>query len=511
MSRVLTNNVSLAFALESSVGVLPGSPTWFLTEPNSIGKFGAEVSSVARRPISKSRQRQKGTVTDLDSGVELEHDLTKTIFTDQIEAFVFAEAANANLSFRANAINGTGLVIAAASANQAGKLQFVSTGPKSLMYLQGYTNAANNGLKVLTADTAAAGTAIAFSGAVAETPATNSNARADLAGVRAATGDLAVTVSGTTGTLTSGNNGVTGSDRVDFTTLGLTVGQFIHIGGLAAGQQFSAGVAYVRVLTIAAQTLTFDKLVGTLVTDAGTGDTVDLLFGRFIRNVAVDAAADDNRYVERTYQFEAAFTDLGGVGTPKYEYAKGNFASELTFNVPLTDKASMSLKYVGTTSATPSTTRATNASTPVSPLLTTAFSTASDVANIGTDAITSTNTCFKSVTLTLKNNVSPEKCLGTLGASFMNAGIFEVDLEAQALFAESTILDSIRNNTTVTFNLIMENANGAIAVDLPAMTVTGGDREFPEDKSVLVNLKFTAFAHPTFNTSIGISLFPVTP
>lgn len=509
MSRVLTNNVSLAFALESSVGTLPGSPTWFLLEPNSIGRFGAEVTSVARRPISKNRQRAKGTVTDLDSGVEIEHDLTHTAFADLIEAFVFAEAKNADLSYLAPTVDSTGYVIPAASATEAAKIQWVSSGMKSLFYGQGFTNAANNGLKVLTADTASTGTALAFSGAVAETPPTN--ARVDLAGIRAATGDLAITVSGTTATLTSGNNSVTGADQINFTTLGLTAGQFIHIGGLAAGQQFSAGYGYARILTIAAATLTLDKVTGTLATDNGTSDTVDLLFGRFIRNVAVDAAADDNRYVERSYQFEAAYPDLDSVGTPEYEYAKGNFAHELTFNVPLTDKASMSMNFIGTTTAVPSTTRATNAASPISPLLTTAFSTASDIANIGTDAMATSVTCFKSVSLTLKNNVSPEKCLGTLGASFMNAGIFEVDLEAQALFADSAVIDAIRNNTTVTFNAIMKNANGAIAVDLPALTVSDGGREFPQDKSVLVNLKFMAFAHSTFNTSIGISLFPVVP
>lgn len=503
MSRVLTNNTTLAFAQEASVGVLPGSPTWFLLEPNTIGAFGAEVSAVARRPISKNRQRQKGTTVDLDSSVEFEHDLTGTVFSDLIEAFVFAEAKNADLSYLAPTVNGTGYVIPAASATEGAKIQFVSTGMKSLFFGQGFTNAANNGLKVITADTGTAGTAIAFSGAVAETPPTN--ARVDIAGVRAAAGDLAVTVSGTTGTLTSGNNGVGGADSINFTTLGLTAGQFIYLAG------FSAGVGYARILTIAATTITFDKLSGTLVTDPGTGDTVDLHYGRFVRNVAVDASADDNRYVERTYHFEAAFQDLGGVGTPKYEYAKGNFASEMTFNLPLADKAAMTLNFVGTTSATPSVTRATNAASPVSPLMTSPFSTASDIANMGTDVITSTNTCFKSMTLTINNNVSPEKCLGTLGATFMNAGIFEVDVEAQALFAESAMLDAIRNNTTVTLNFIVKNSNGAIAVDFPAMTLSDGGREFPQDQSVLVNLQFQAFAHPTFGTSIGVSFLPYIP
>ena len=511
MSRVLTNNTTLAYALESTVGVLPGSPTWFLTEPDTIGNFGAEVSSVSREPISQSRQRQKGTLVDVNSGVEFEHDLTHTIFAGFIESFSFAEAVNANLSFRALPVASGGYTIPAATASQAAKLQFVSTGPKSLVYGQGYVNAANNGLKVLTADTAAAGVLIAFAGAVVETPSAFANAQVDLAGIRAKIGDLAIVVTGTTATLTAGNNGVAGADRIDFTTLGLTAGQFIHVGGLTITEQFSAGVGYARILTISALTLTLDKVTGTLVTDPGTGDTVDLLFGRFVRNVATAANVDDNRYVERSYQFEATFQDLGGVGVPKYEYAKGNFANELSFNLPLSEKATLSFNFIGTTSSVPSVTRATNGSTPVSPLLTSPFSTATHIYNIGTDVMTSSNTCFQSLTITLNNQVSPEKCLGVLGASFLNTGVFLVNVEGQALFTDSAVLDAIRNNTTVTFNVIMKNENGSIALDFPAMTLGDGGREFPKNESVKVNLMYEAFSHPTFGTSIGVSFFPVTP
>ena len=65
MARVLTNTTALAYAIESSQGVLPGSPSWKSLEPNGINSFGAEITTVARSPISKNRQRRKGTVVDL--------------------------------------------------------------------------------------------------------------------------------------------------------------------------------------------------------------------------------------------------------------------------------------------------------------------------------------------------------------------------------------------------------------------------------------------------------------
>ena len=43
------------------------------------------------------------------------------------------------------------------------------------------------------------------------------------------------------------------------------------------------------------------------------------------------------------------------------------------------------------------------------------------------------------------------------------------------------------------------------------MTLGGGDKEFPVNESVLLNLTGQAFGDTTLGTSIGISLFPIVP
>ena len=75
MPRVNTNNVAVAYTIESALGVCRNFD-WRLLEPNSIADFGATISTVARDPISRDRQRRKGSITDLDSAVGLESDLT---------------------------------------------------------------------------------------------------------------------------------------------------------------------------------------------------------------------------------------------------------------------------------------------------------------------------------------------------------------------------------------------------------------------------------------------------
>ena len=75
-------------------------------------------------------------------------------------------------------------------------------------------------------------------------------------------------------------------------------------------------------------------------------------------------------------------------------------------------------------------------------------------------------------------------------------------------------MNAIKNNTTVTFTAILANDDGALALDLPSMTFGGGDREYPVDQSVLVNITGETFNDPVGtipNVSLGISLFPNVP
>lgn len=505
MSRVLTNNTSLSYAIESALGVLPGSPTWHELEPNTIGAFGATITTVARSPISKNRQRRKGTVTDLDSAVDFEGDLTLAHFTDFAEGFCFSVAVNQDLDFVGGDGTATGYTVAALITAQTAKLHFNATGNTSLIYARGYAVTANNGLNPLDSQPIDTDTELTTANAVVETAPTN--ATVDIAGIRAETGDLDITVAANVATITSGNE--TPVATIDFTALGLTVGQQIHVGGLTSGEQFTGSLGYGRITSIAAATLVLDKIDATLITAAGTTDTVDLLFGRFIRNVPTDSA----EFLERSYHIEQTFPDLDSVGVDMYEYAKGNFVDSIAITMPLADKATVAVGFIGTDTVEPTVTRETNAAAALSPARTGAFNTTSDCLRLRIAELDESGiyTDFKSVTITLANNVSPEKVLCQLGAKYMNFGNFEVNVEAQMVFSDAGVAAAIRNNTTIGMDFGLKNDDGALWIDIPAMTLGGGARDFPVNESVLINSTGEAFADPTLNTSIGISLFPIVP
>lgn len=528
MGRVLTNATTLAFAYQTSKGVLGGSPVWFTAEPNDITSWGATIATVARSPISKLRQRRKGTITDLDSGLEYEEDLTVDVMAKLGEGFLFAVYTNADLTFRAAPAVPTGYTVPALSASQAGRLLFNTGGPISLLYARGYAVAANNGLKPLTVNPVTTDTTLQVAGNSSETPPTN--AQVSIAGVRCTAGDLALAISAGVGTLTSGNNAVAGAAQVDFTTLGLTKGQRIHVGGMTGATQPFSGPAVntfgsARIRTIAAATLVLDKLDDALVAFDGNDDNaggtpivVDLLFGRFGRNVPVDDAS----FLERYIQFEAGWENLFETDPPTpvaepdgFEYALDNLSNTLKFTFPLTDKIVCTFGFVGTDTEPPvdNGDRKANASTPIAPLYTEAFNTTSDYARLRIADVDDAGltTDFKDWTLDLNNNVSPEKVQGLLGAKYLNFGNIEVSIEGTLLFTNPEVIDRIRDNTTVTFDFLVTNDDGAIAVDIPSMTLGNGARELPVNESVRVALTGTAFVDAALGTSVGISLFPAYP
>lgn len=526
MARVLTNNTALAFARQTSRGVLGGSPVWESLEPNSIGKFGPEIATTPRNPISKNRQRRKGTITDLDSAFDYEADLTIDLITKFMPNFLMSSPTNADLTFRGAPATSGGYTIPAATAAQGAKIRYTAAGPITLVYARGYAITGNNGLKPVSADTATSGVLIAVAGNAAETPPTN--AEVSVAGIRAESGDLAVAVSGGIATLTSGHG--SSVTPIDFTTLGLTVGQRMHVGGLTTTNRFY-GVGPVvsygsgRIRTIAAGTVTLDKIDATLIASDGTADgaggaekVVDLLYGRFYRNVAVDHAS----FLEQYLQVEAEYPNLyetdpvSGVAQPNgYEYSLDNLANQLELNMPGQDKATATIGFIGTD--TPAivdgASRKTNASTPIAPLFTEAINTSAAflrlrIADVDDTGLTSD---FKDVKVTINNNVSPEKVLGLLGARYMNTGNFEIDVEATALFTNAQIPARIRANTTVSMDWLLSNADGAAHFDIPSMTMGSDGKDFPENESVKIALKCEAFGDSFFGSSLGVSLFPVYP
>lgn len=508
MGRVITNGTTLSFAREASLGVLPATPQWYELEPNGITTWGTTISKEARSPISQARARRKGVVTDLDSAVEFEADLTLTHLRLFAESFLFSRAVGAD-AYLTSAATATGYTVPALTAAQAGKLIYTGAGAGavSLVYATGFVNDANNGLKPINAAHAAAATEITVAGNVAEAPAADSLVEVMVAGIRGAAGDLEIDADG---------NLI--STALDFTTTGIAEGQVIHLGGLDVTNQFfnAENTGFARVRLVEPNKLTLDKKDEPFVLDDGTdtgaggaGVRIDLLFGQFVRNVDVN----DGDWREFSNQFELASPGLMPAGATGYEYALGNYADALSLSIPLSGKATITLGFVGTDTLRPTTVRALNAADAKAGGQTESFGSASDIARLRAQDVDEAGltTDFKSATFTLTNNVAGEKVIAKLGPKYLNVGNIEVDVETQVLFTNPDVIERIRCNRTIGLDWIMRNGDGGVAFDLPTGTLDGGGREFPANQSVLLNGTFMAHEEDEHGYTLGLSFFPVLP
>lgn len=75
---------------ESVLGQVPATGNWSTREPNSFDDLGAEYTKVARKPFSPSRQRKKGSTTDMDADGGYNEDLTQHNMQEELEEFFFA-------------------------------------------------------------------------------------------------------------------------------------------------------------------------------------------------------------------------------------------------------------------------------------------------------------------------------------------------------------------------------------------------------------------------------------
>jgi len=489
MGATVTNKTSLAYSVELTPGNLAGSPVWKSAEYNSVPGWGAQIEKVARNPISPMRQRQKGGVVDVNSAFQVETDLTMESINDYMDGFFFSK-------WRGQAVFAPTAVGASAYTVPIGGPTLVAG---TLVFARGFTNAVNNGLKVVGAGSTT--TSIAVTGLAVESPTAAQNATVEVSGVQGASADITVNAGGN---LTS--------TTLNFTTLGLIPGQVCYLGDTGAAFQFATAAdrGWFRIKTVAANLLTIDKKSAVFAADTGTGKTIRIFFGRFLANVHVN----DANYQEKTLQFEMAFKNLGVTpGVDEYQYAKGNYCNEVKISAPLTSKATASFGFVGFDTPPPSTTRASGASAPIQPVQKAMMNTVSDVGRLRVTNVDETGltSYIKSMTLMLRNGASPEKAVGYFGGVGMNFGNIEADIELEGLFTQSETVTAIRDNRTITYDFALKNGDGGLFFDIPAATLEGGDLSLPVNETVKIGTKVSAFPDPTLGYSMSLSTFPYIP
>lgn len=90
------NNSTVSIIREEVEGEAPITGDALVAEPNSIDNFGNSIESTTRTPLSTSRDAKKGTITSLNSTVELSQDLTISSYEEMMPAALSANWVGVN-------------------------------------------------------------------------------------------------------------------------------------------------------------------------------------------------------------------------------------------------------------------------------------------------------------------------------------------------------------------------------------------------------------------------------
>lgn len=498
LPAVKAESVTLLAVKETSLGVAP-TTGWQTIQPNqdAISNYYAQIKTVAPSPISRFRQKEAPQIVDSDSTPSIGHDLTKDmwdVFGEGVLLAKYKHAGGTGLSyFLPTARTTTDYTVAASGALQAG----------TLVFARGFVNAGNNGLFAVGASST--GTAVKVAGGTAET-VSGYVATLEVAGFRGAAGDIQLDGSGDLI-----------STVADFTTMGLVPGMAIWVGGLIGGGHDFATAAY-RGFAIVKGPVTANKIplkrrqwtVG--AADNGATKTIDMYWGRWIRNVPFGDA--DYPSPEPSYHLELTYPGLSGGTTDEYAYSAGNMVSQFELNAPAQNLVSTAIAFLGTTISDPTVTRKTGPSTAGGLLAIDRYNTVTRepyrrLALQSDETIVCDD--IESWKMTISNNVSAQKQQGILGTARPIVGKVEAMMDMTGVLTQDNAIKACTGNTTLVAGFGLVNGDGGHFFDLPSLKCTSSPPKFTANGPVGLDLKLEAFRDATLNITVGVSVFPFLP
>lgn len=203
-----------------------------------------------------------------------------------------------------------------------------------LVRFTGFAVAGNNGI-FLCSQASATAPRFSGSGITDETP--GAGARMKVVGFQGTSGDITATATGL------------GSTSLDFTTLGLSVGDWIKIGGSNVGTRFDNYSIDVvaRITAIAAHALTLDNRPADWTTSNGSGKTVSVWIG--------DQIKPGQTFVSQTFERQIInpLETLPGPGGTTSKYARyiGCIAGDMAINARMGEPIEISFRYDGTSAS----------------------------------------------------------------------------------------------------------------------------------------------------------------
>lgn len=361
----------------------------------------------------------------------------------------------------------------------------VTTGPAfaggHLIRATGFSNAGNNGTFRLSAGSATAPAVGA--GLLTDEASPPATARIKVVGLEGDAGDLVAVSDGITSTL------------MNFTLMGLSVGQLVKVGGAASANRFANALSngWARVVAIAANKLTLDNLPTGWAADAGTGKAIRIYFGDVLKN----GVSKLFHTIERGFL---------GQTTPTYVVQSGMLANQLQMTFNMNAIATATYTFMGLTgsaafvpldaSPDPATTNR-------------VVSASSDVGRIANSSGPILGPDFvQSATVTINNNarnVEGIRTDGKLGPVGINLGECGVEVQLNTYFGSGQSLQDYIAGLPTALRIAVQKDSQALGITIPRLTRTAGSPS-AQGKNQDVMIQYTATASKDTLTGCHIQL-----
>lgn len=479
-----SNRTQIASVRETTVGTTPGTPRMRLRRVN--GETLRLVSTFAQSNEMRSDRMAADVIRiGKTSDGDMPYDLLYP-FPDSPNDSDLCSAFYNDFTNRATRFNdGTADSVITAVAT-TGEVVTCTTGTAfvagQLVRLTGFGVTGNN---VVAKCTTGSATVPAFVGAgLTDEAAPAATARMKVVGFQGASGDITATATGL------------GSTALDFTGLGLSVGQWIKIGGSATADKFATAAlnSTARITAIAATALTLDHLPTGWTTDAGTSKTIKVWIGDQIKNGTTQVG----QTIERGFL---------GQGTPNYFVHPGMVVSQLNLAFALNQPITASLTYQGMGGSV--STSPLDASPDASLVLTTfpPFVTRIHVGRV-TEAGTTiaTPNFLRGMTIVLNNNSTLIEAIDAEAAQGITGHALDVTGTAEFYFGNNSLLTKFLAGTPTSLSTYVYNSlsGQALIFSLPRIIYAGdgSPNASARNVDVMLPLSWTASKDETVTSAM---------
>jgi hypothetical protein len=350
-----------------------------------------------------------------------------------------------------------------------------------LLRTTGFTNSANNGVFRVASSTANT-VVVGGTPTLVDETAPPVGAKLQVVGFQGASGDITATATGL------------GSTALDFTTLGLAVGQWVKIGGSATADKFATAAlnGWARITAIAANALTLDNRPTGWTTDSGASKTIKVWCGDYLR------VGTSSNLVQKSFSIEKGFL---GQTVPNYIVYAGMVVGQMALTFRPGAVLRGSVEFMGK-SASISTT-----ALDASPTAATASDVLNSVSDVGVIAeggarVASPN-FVQEFSINIVNSLIARTGIGNSGLVGIGHGREQVTGKLTTYFGDATQYSKFINDTASSIACQVGTDNAGYVVTVPSLKFSDSDVSVSgTDTDVIADNSWSAIYDTTTATSL---------